>query len=165
MKMLKKKEDISTNLKAKLVLMFILLLILFASIIWKAVSAKTSETFLETETEETKETETEILISNLDEFATPLLEGDAILLEERLEMYVLGMGKEISGAEIFYVVVCQSENNAMDFYVKLFPDEQIVKLQFQHDNGEVVAEACEYTEEEIRNEIWNEGAPAIRDMQ
>ena len=164
MKMPRKKDRLSTEMKAKIVLMMVLCIILVGSIIWKATKPKENQynPYIETESESLEEN---FLIFNLDEFATPLLENDAQLLEKRLKKYVEGMGKEISSAEIIYVAVADSEEDSMDFYLKLAPGNEIVKLTYVYKDSSVIASACEYTEEEIKNEIWNEGAPAIRDMQ
>ena len=165
MKMPKKRERLSTELKTKIVLMIILCIVLAGSIIWKAVKPRENQynSYVESESESLEEGN--FLISNLEEFAKPLLENDACLLSDRLKKYVDGTGKEISSSEIFYVAVADAEEESLDFYLKLFPGNEIVKLTYVYKDASVIASACEYTEEEIKNEIWNEGAPAIRDMQ
>jgi len=164
MRMPKRRENLSTKLTVKIGLVILLFLMFVADIIWKAYEISERETVLGTE-EKNVVSEKENLILNLEEFATPLLEDDAFLLNERLEKYVEGMGRNVSSAEIFYVILSEKENDCFDFYVKLLPGDEIVKLTFDYKDSSVVAGACEYTEEEIRNEIWNGGAPPIRDLQ
>lgn len=162
MKMPRRKEALSVELKMKLVLMFFLMVVLAINIFWKAFSNKESSGIDETEMETLVE---EKLIQNLDEFAVPMLEDDAELLNRQLEKFAEGTGKEISSAEIFYVLVNESDSEKVDFYVKIFPANDIVKLTFDYNDSSVDAESCLYTEEEIKNEIWKEEAPAIRDLQ
>ena len=63
------------------------------------------------------------------------------------------------------MLVNESDSEKVDFYVKIFPTNDIVKLTFDYNDSSVSADFCPYTEEEIKNEIWNEAAPAIRDVQ
>lgn len=162
MKMPRRKETLSVELKIKLAIMFFLAVVLVINIFWKAFSNKESSGMVETEMETLPEEE---LIQNLAEFAVPVLEENAELLNRQLEKFAEGTGKEISSAEIFYVLVNESDAEKVDFYVKVFPANEIVKLTFDYNDGSVDAESCLYTEEEIKNEIWNGEAPAIRDVQ
>lgn len=169
MKMPRKKESLSTELKVKLVLVVLLTLCLFVCIVWKVLERKENSEDMygsAMSTENISGADTKNLITNLDEFAEPLLENDAALLEERMKKFAEGMGKEISSAEIFYVALPEeTESMCVDFYLKLSPDGEIMKLSYDYDSNSVVAETCLYTEEEVRAEIWNEGVPTIRDMQ
>jgi len=104
MRMPKRRENLSTKLTVKIGLVILLFLMFVADIIWKAYEISERETVLGTE-EKNVVSEKENLILNLEEFATPLLEDDAFLLNERLEKYVEGMGRNVSSAEIFYVIL------------------------------------------------------------
>ena len=162
MRMPRKKVPLGFELKMKIGIMFFLLAFFVASIFWKGFSSKENAGEIRTETEKTGD---ENLIWNLDEFAVPMLGGDAQLLNRQLGKFAEGTGKEISSAEIFYVLVNESDSEKVDFYVKIFPTNDIVKLTFDYNDSSVSADFCPYTEEEIKNEIWNEAAPAIRDVQ
>lgn len=120
-------------------------------------------------TEDTGETEsnfdTSVKIINLDEYATPLLEERASLLEVKLSEYVEDYDMEEKESSIIHVMIPEENIEQLYFFCKLSSDEEIVLLTFDRVSGAVTAVKCEYTEEEILNEVWEGISPSDRDIQ
>lgn len=107
---------------------------------------------------------TEVSISNLETYATPLLNEDAKLLEEILSEYFIKKNISVSSAEIFHVMIPQGTENEIYFFCKTSDANEIVQLIFYRDTKEVAAKGTQYTEDEIKNEVWEDNEPLIQDM-
>ncbi len=104
-----------------------------------------------------------IMISNLERYAGPLLGGEAGCLDTVLKDFCAEENKSDTGAEIFYVMIPEENENRLYFFVKLHPSEEIVRLIYDHETVAAACQYCEYTEEEIVNETWLGNGPFNRD--
>lgn len=104
-------------------------------------------------------------IVNLDEYATPLLGNDAKLLENCLVEYFLKNGFEKTTTSIFHVMIPEANAEHLYFFCESVDGQQIVRLTFDCATRNVFAEECDYTKEEIIDEIWEGFYPDDRDIQ
>ena len=51
------------------------------------------------------------------------------------------------------------------FFCRLSSQDEIVLLVFDRETGTITAAKCEYSEEEVLNEVWEGIAPGDRDIQ
>lgn len=104
-----------------------------------------------------------VKITNLDVYATAIMGSDADLLEDQLSSYAASAGILSAGGNIIHVAVPEDEPDSVAFFVRL-DDGTIATLTWHPSDRTVTAAACSYTEEEIREEVWQGGGPAERDI-
>ena len=104
-----------------------------------------------------------VKIANLDVYATAIMGSDAGLLEEQLSAYAASAGIRSAGGNIIHVAVPEDEPDSVAFFVRM-DDGTIATLTWHPSDRTVTAAACSYTEEEIREEVWQGGGPAERDI-
>lgn len=116
----------------------------------------------EASTEKTKET---VHITNLEEYAAELMGENTDLLEERLQEWIEENQLSAKKGTIFYVMVPQSNPQSINFYIRIQDKRRSRVLLTYHPRENVVtASICSYTEEEIKNEVWEDNGPAQRDV-
>lgn len=108
---------------------------------------------------------TSVKITNLDEYATPLLEEKASLLEVKLSEYAEVNHMELKESSIIHVMIPEENIHQLYFFCRLSAKDEIVLLIFDRETGAVTATKCEYSEEEILNEVWEGICPSDRDIQ
>lgn len=123
-----------------------------------------SETFSEEETDVTN-FGTKIVISNLEEYAVPMLEEKAELLEYELYEYAERNFLEETTGNIFHVMIPEENDSLLFFFCKFSNSNEIVQLVYDTEKEFLIALKSYYTEEEIINEIWNGVCPTDRDME
>ena len=107
---------------------------------------------------------TEFSITNIEDVAVPMLESKASLLEVKLSEYVKEKSLEVTSGEILHVMIPEDNVNQLYFFCKISAEE-IVLLVFDRISDTVTAAKCDYSEEEILNEVWEGIAPSDRDIQ
>lgn len=116
----------------------------------------------EASTEKTKET---VHIINLEKYAAELMGENTDLLEERLQEWIEENQLSAKKGTIFYVMVPQSNPQSINFYIRIQDKRRSRVLLTYHPRENVVtASICSYTEEEIKNEVWEDNGPAQRDV-
>lgn len=116
----------------------------------------------EASTEKTKET---VHITNLEKYAAELMGENTDLLEERLQEWIEENQLSAKKGTIFYVMVPQSNPQSINFYIRIQDKRRSRVLLTYHPRENVVtASICSYTEEEIKNEVWEDNGPAQRDV-
>ena len=147
----------------------------------KAVAQEELQEKIQQETEKTEETESHgesvpesgtkkkqqgVSIINLDEYATRLMGDNTKLLKERLEEWVKDYQLNAEEGTIIHVMVPQSDPQSINFYIRLSDERASLVLLAYHPRENVVtASQCNYTEEEIANEVWEaDNGPAVRDV-
>lgn len=119
----------------------------------------------EPEEESKAETKEAVHITNLEEYATELMGENTDLLEERLEEWIEENQLSAAKGTIFYVMVPQSNPQSINFYIRIQDKRRSLVLLTYHPRENVVtASICSYTEEEIKNEVWEDNGPAQRDV-
>lgn len=108
----------------------------------------------------------EVSIINLDEYATRLMGDNTKLLNQRLTEWVKDYQLNAEEGTIIYVMVPQSDPQSINFYIRLSDERASLVLLAYHPRENVVtASQCNYTEEEIANEVWEaDNGPAVRDV-
>lgn len=114
--------------------------------------------------EDTTDFETCVKITNLDEFAVPLLDEKAMFLEAGLSEYAEERGLTPAESTIIHVMIPEENVSQLYFFCRL-SSEKIVLLVFDRQSETVRAVDCDYSEEEIVNEVWEGNAPSDRDFQ
>lgn len=116
--------------------------------------------------EESKaETKEAVHITNLEEYAAELMGENTDLLEERLQEWIEENQLSAKKGTIFYVMVPQSNPQSINFYIRIQDKRRSRVLLTYHPRENVVtASICSYTEEEIKNEVWEDNGPAQRDV-
>lgn len=124
------------------------------------------ETAGEMETEINQETKTEkVSICNLKEYAGEVMGDNAVLLEQRLGKWKKENKLEVTEGIIFQVLIPDSDTQSINFYLSLNDvKESIVLLSYHPRENIVTASNCQYTKEEILNEIWEDNGPMKRDV-
>ncbi len=105
-----------------------------------------------------------VKITNLDEYAVAVLGSRAGLLEERLSSWIKEAGLSADEGTILHVMVPEDDPTSVAYFVRLDDAGTIVILTWHPAERVVTASSCSYTEEEIRNEVWEGGGPAERDI-
>lgn len=152
-----KQQKIEKKTWKKLIILICLFLFFILDIIY--VSFSRNKRMI---VQEESKTETEVRITNLEEYAAPSLGEDADRLEQALNIYCRQNQPDVSYAEIFYVAIPE-EKEQIIFFTKLYPDEKIVELAFDFETDKVLVSDCAYTEEEVWDEAWMGSIPAVRD--
>lgn len=124
-----------------------------------------TEDVVDSSTENVPNFGTTVKIKNLDEVATPLLEERSSLLEVKLSEYVLENALDETESEIIHVMIPEENVNQLYFFCKFLDQEEIVVLIYDQTEKTVVSTKCEYTEEEVINEVWEGICPEDRDVQ
>lgn len=108
----------------------------------------------------------EVSITNLDEYATRLMGDNTKLLNQRLAEWVKDYQLNVEEATIIHVMVPKSDPQSINFYIRLSDERASLVLLAYHPRENVVtASQCNYTEEEIANEVWEgDNGPAVRDV-
>ena len=100
------------------------------------------------------------------EKALPIMDKNIGLLEERLNEWAAEMNLKASTAEIFHVMVPQSDPQSIQFYIRLDDKKQTKAMLAYHPRENVVtASSCQYSEAEILGEVWEDNGPDIRDAK
>lgn len=107
-----------------------------------------------------------VCIVNLDEFAETLMGENKYLLTERLGEWIKENQLNTQEGTIFHVMVPESDPQSINFYLRLSDKRgSLVMLSYHPRENIVTASICNYTEEEIKNEIWEaDNGPAERDV-
>lgn len=114
--------------------------------------------------EDSKDRKT-VKIANLDEYAAAVMGSRAGLLEERLSSWIKESGLSADGGTILHVMVPENDPSGIAYFIRLDNAAgTIVTLTWHPAESVVTASNCSYTEEEIRNEVWEGRGPAERDI-
>ena len=108
---------------------------------------------------------TKNFITNLEEYASPLLEEHTYLLEKSLLEYLSVENFNQQEAEIFYVMILENDEDVVHFFLRLLEADKIVKIEFHMESKTAITSACAYTEDEIFAEAWEGESPSDRDIQ
>ncbi len=115
--------------------------------------------------EEEQSEKQEIEITNLDEYATRIMGENTSLLNKRLTEWAEEYQLDVSTGNIIHVMVPKSDPQSINFYIRLSDERgSLVLLAYHPRENVVTASRCDYTEEEIINEVWENNAPAVRDV-
>lgn len=108
----------------------------------------------------------ETVIINLDEYATKLMGENTELLNKRLTEWVEENQLNAKEGSIFHVMVPMSDPQSINFYIRLSDERNsLVMLAYHPRENVVTASICNYTEQEIINEVWEgDNGPAVRDV-
>lgn len=130
----------------------------------QSIEGSQEEIFMESElipeSEEPEESTQEtaaIAIQNLDTLAVPVMGNDALMLAEKLKEYNQAQGIFCARATLLEVGVSMTEDKATEFYVEN-DDGSLVTLTWNPYRQTVVAEACQYTKQEIIDNVWMRAA-------
>lgn len=104
-------------------------------------------------------------ISNLDEYAVPLLKEQAYELESALLKFFMEQNHERMNAEIFHAMIPEEDSKKVKFFLKLTESNELVELTFDRTSGTVNTNYCTYTEEEVLEEIWEGYEPECKDVE
>lgn len=109
--------------------------------------------------------ETAICIQNLEEYAKAVMGENAELLEQALVSFVKERHLDVTEAVIFHVMVPMSDPQSIHYYVRLEDGKgTLVLLAYHPRENLVTASACNYTEAEVMEEIWENNGPVQRDI-
>lgn len=113
-----------------------------------------------------EKSDTDICIVNLEEFAEALMGENTYLLTERLAGWVEENQLNAKEGTIFHVMVPESDPQSINFYIRLSDKRSsLVMLSYHPRENIVTASICNYTEDEIKNEVWEaDNGPAQRDV-
>lgn len=108
----------------------------------------------------------EVEILNIDEYATKLMGENTELLNKNLTEWVEENQLNVTKGTIFHVMVPKSDPQSINFYIRLADERNsLVMLAYHPRENIVTASICNYTEEEIINEVWEgDNGPAVRDV-
>lgn len=108
----------------------------------------------------------DVCIVNLDEFAETVMGENTYLLTERLEGWIEENQLNAKKGTIFHVMVPESDPQSINFYLRLSDKRgSLVMLSYHPRENIVTASICNYTEEEIKDEVWEaDNGPAERDV-
>lgn len=129
-----------------------------------------SEKGLENSSENVPESGTEkkeeVTITNLDEYATRIMGENTKLLNQRLTEWEKDYQLNADEGTIIHVMVPKSDPQSINFYIRLSDERgSLVLLAYHPRENVVTASQCNYTEEEIVNEVWEgDNGPAVRDV-
>lgn len=104
-------------------------------------------------------------IRNLEEYATPVLQEQALALEYHLSLFLKEQSGAVTEAEIFHVMIPEDDPNLIKFFLRLQDSEERVEMTFDRISGAVNTNFCKYTEEEIVAEIWEGYEPECKDLE
>lgn len=155
----------------KIFLLFLLIILFVVNVVIVTFEYQKNKKILEEYRNEEKQVEvvpnfgTSVSIINLYEAATPLLDDKATLLEVKLSEYVEDNNWEVKEGRIIHVMVPDENIEQVYFFCKLSIKEEIVLLTYDRVSGTVIAAKCEYSEEEVLNEVWEGISPSDRDIQ
>ena len=105
------------------------------------------------------------IISNLEEYAAPILQGKETELEKGLCQFLIDQNRELTTAEIFYLMIPEENPESVKFFLKLSESGELIEMLFDRTSGTVDTSICEYTEEEIFAEVWEGEQPECRDIE
>lgn len=180
----KKKTKIDKKTVRKMILAVVLFLLLAVDIIYVGffrnrnqseqenteTVSESSEIYQDETTAESfpseneKESETDMIaITNLSEFAEPMLGENQYLLEAALQKFCPELVSSEGSAEIFYVTIPDDDADRIRFFVKISQTEKICELDYSWSTGEVSSTWSSYSESEILSESWNGLQPECRD--
>lgn len=115
--------------------------------------------------EEEQSEKHEIEITNLNEYATRIMGENTGLLNKRLTEWAEEYQLDVSTGNIIHVMVPKSDPQSINFYIRLSDERgSLVLLAYHPRENIVTASRCDYTEEEILNEVWENNGPAVRDV-
>lgn len=169
---LKTKKEYSKELRRKLNILIVLFIIFIINLIyvsfWKDGKQVSDDldTQMNTESEKTDE-EIATTLKNMEVFVTPLLDENSVLVAECWKDFCNknSLANDSQDAELFYVTIPEENKDELWFFAKVNSENQIIKFVYERETCDVSAQFCEYTEEEVVNEVWQGNAPAIRDVQ
>lgn len=115
--------------------------------------------------EDVPESGTLNIISNLEEYAAPILQGKETELEKGLCQFLIDQNRELTTAEIFYLMIPEDNPDSVKFFLKLSGSGERIEMLFSRTSGTVDTNFCEYTEEEVFAEIWEGDQPECRDIE
>ena len=98
-----------------------------------------------------------VTIKNLDTLAAPVMGKDAPMLADKLEEYNQGKGIQRTQATLLEVGVSVTEDKATEFYIEN-DDGTLVTLVWNPYRQTVEAKACQYTLQEITDNVWMRSA-------
>lgn len=98
-----------------------------------------------------------VTIKNLDTLAEPVMGKDAPMLAEKLKEYNQGKGIQSTQATLLEVGVSVTEDKATEFYIEN-DDGSLVTLVWNPYRQTVEAKACQYTKQEITDNVWMRSA-------
>lgn len=109
---------------------------------------------------ETAEMVSRVPIKNLDPLATQIMGSNADLLEEKLYEYNLNHGIMSTQATLLEAAASVTRDKTMEFYIEN-EDGSLVTLFWDPYYQTADAEKCQYTKEDIENNVWifSEGEP------
>lgn len=108
----------------------------------------------------------DITITNLNEFATPVLGLNDYLLEEELGKWVAEEKIPVQEAAILEVLIPQSDTQSTEFYLQLGKQDSPVVILTWHVREQIVTISNSiYTAAEIQAGALYGEAPATRDVQ
>lgn len=109
--------------------------------------------------------ETHIPILNLAEYASPSMGEDAVLLEQRLYLFMQEQQMSAATADIVHVMIPRSDPECTYYYVRIHDEAETLCLLSYHPREHVVtASACSYTLGEVLSESFEDNAPEQRDI-
>lgn len=107
----------------------------------------------------------EVHITNLEEYAAEVMGEHMYLLEQSLADWVKEKQLCAETAAIFFVRVPESDPQSINYYIRIEDGKgSLVMLSYHPRENVVTASICNYTEEEIKAEVWEDNGPCQRDV-
>lgn len=104
-------------------------------------------------------------ITNLDEFATEVMGKNTYLLQESFSKWIEEKKINAVSGHIFHVMIPESDPQSINYYIRIEDEKgSLVMLAYHPRENVVTASICKYTEEEIKNEVWEDNGPQQRDV-
>lgn len=104
-------------------------------------------------------------ITNLEEYASQVMGGNKHLLEESLAGWVKEKNLSGTSGTIFYTLVPETDHQSIQYYIRLDDEKaSLVMLAYHPRENVVTASSCNYTQEEIFQEVWSDNGPLNRDV-
>ena len=107
---------------------------------------------------------TKNLISNLEEYATPMMNEETYLLLESLSSFLKKQNLKEQEAEIIHVMIPEDAPDSVLFFIQLKEDDILLELSFEREKRTVSVNVCKYTREEILAEVWEGIEPENKDL-
>lgn len=104
-------------------------------------------------------------ITNLEEYASQVMGGNKYLLEESLAGWVKEKNLKGTSGTIFYTLVPETDHQSIQYYISLDDEKtSLVMLAYHPRENVVTASSCNYSQEEIIQEVWSDNGPPNRDV-
>ena len=155
------------KLKWKIVLLVLLCIAFFTNLIVIAVQkhdVRKERERSEVEDGNVPESGTQNLISNLEEYAVPVMGEQTNLLTDAFFSFLKKEHVKEQETEIIHVMIPEDEPEKVLFFFHLKENNSFLELAFDRKKEKVSVKECRYTKEEILAEVWEGIEPESKDF-